>query len=223
MKEKEKKQQGDRARRGGKGKSIRGSPPRGRPFLCLSSISFAPAPSYQCGWLWLDERTRFCAAALFSSHRPASPTPTHTHTRGRALLGSWCILAPAETAIAFRRPFFSHYILSSPSGVFVRYIALPISSIRLSNFFIFYLCTRFQLSPSPPDSSATTHTRHSTTVSTPIYSANQTRCHRKKDIVSKCGPVYKKKNCQWKFACEKKKKKKNNSLTIEKWVIKWLL
>lgn len=74
----------------------------------------------------------------------------HTHTRGRALLGSWCILAPAETAIAFRRPFFSHYILSSPSGVFVRYIALPISSIRLSNFFIFYLCIRFQLSPSPP-------------------------------------------------------------------------
>lgn len=83
----------------------------------------------------------------------------HTHTRGRALLGSWCILAPAETAIAFRRPFFSHYILSSPSGVFVRYIALPISSIRLSNFFIFYLCTRFQLSPPPLHTPQPLHTQ----------------------------------------------------------------
>lgn len=83
------------------------------------------------------------------------PSPfLHLHTsraRHRALLP--CILAPAETAIAFRRPFFSHYILSSPSGVFVCYIALRsicLFSTRLIN-----------LSPST----------HLINVSTSIYSA----------------------------------------------------
>lgn len=208
MKEKEKKQQGDRARRGGKGKSIRGSPPRGRPFLCLSSISFAPAPSYQCGWLWLDERTRFCAAALFSSHRPASPTPTHTHTRQSA---AWLLvyISPSGNGHSFSSSFFLSLHPQQPVWC-VRALHRSPNFEYPSLQFLYFLFVHSlpALPPSPPHSSATTHTRHSTTVSTPIYSANQTRCHRKKDIVSKCGPVYKKKNCQWKFACEKKKRKK---------------